>query len=139
MQGETTGLRSLVKRQKLFLHPGQGFRKQDLRFFCCRTAVFLKLGTQGADRAAAVRQPFTVFDLDVHESAKPLPGCTALAKLGEELLESRNTQLDDGAADFVLGLEVVVDVAYWHSGLFCDVRNRGASESIEIGGLLRGL
>src|SRR5215831_12164394 len=139
MYGQASRLGSFTKRLELLRHPGQGFRKQDSRFLRGRTSVFLKVGTQGADRAPAARKSFTVLDLDVHESAKPLFGCAGIAKLREELLKSPEAQLNDGAADFVLALEVVIDVAQRYAGLLGNVRQRGACKSIEIGSLLRGL
>ena len=100
--------------------------------------VFLQFGTQGSDRAATARQGSAVHNLDVYKSAEALLGGACFTEVLQQVLESRNAQLNNGVANLVLGLEVVVDVAQRNPSLLRNVSNRGAAESIEIGGLFGG-
>src|ERR1700739_514648 len=130
MYGQASGIGPFANRLELLLHPGQGFCEQDSRFLCRRAAVFLQFGTQGSDRAAAARQGCAVPNLDVYKSAQTLLGGACLTEVLQQVLESRNAQLNDGVANFVLGLEVVVDVAHRNPSFVRNVSNRGTAESI---------
>src|SRR6266403_758365 len=100
--------------------------------------MLLQFGTQSSDRTAAARQPLAVLDLDLYELAQPFSGRVCFVELLQQPLESRKAQLDDGVANLVLRLEVVVDVAQRNSGLLGDVGDRrGCAGPQRRGGLSR--
>src|SRR5207245_2468392 len=103
-----------------------------------RATALMQFGTQGSDRTATARQPVAIFDLYLDKATEPLFGRIRLVQFLQQLPESRKTQLDDGIANLVLGLEVVVDIAQGDAGFLGDIGDRGGGEAVPISDLLRG-
>ena len=84
------------------------------------------------------RQGPAILDLGLNKGAEPLFGGFPLFELLQQLPEARNAQVDNGVADLILGLEVVVDVAEWDPGLFGDVGDGRVAKAKAISALFGG-
>lgn len=138
MKGKAARIITFTTSTELLLHPGESFGEQNAGFFCGRTAVFLQFRAQCADWASIAGELFAIFDFDLHEAAKTFPGRFGSIEFSQEFPESRDTQVDDGTADFVFGSKVVVNVTERDAGTMGDVGDGGAAETVSVSSFLGG-
>src|SRR3984893_2483 len=112
----------MAKGPELLLKPTHGFTEESGGFLRERAALLVQLRAQPAKRASSARQLLPVAVNALHESKQPLLGRTQPVHLVPECAKLRQTPLHDGLAEFVLGLEVIVNIPYRDMGGFGDVR-----------------
>src|SRR6202790_912115 len=112
----------MAKGPELLLKPTHRFSEEHRGFLRESAALLLQLRAQPAKRASSARQLLPVAVNALHESKQPLLGRTQPVHLIPECAKLRQTPLHDGLAEFVLGLEVVVNIPYRDTGGFGDVR-----------------
>src|ERR1700694_348945 len=124
---------------ELLLKPTHGFREEHRGFLRESAALLVQLRAQPAKRASSARQLLPAAVNVLHESQQPLLRRTQSVYLFPECAKLRQTPLHDGLAEFVLGLEVIVNIPYWDTGGFGDVRPARFSETVHIRRLHGGL
>ena len=107
---------------ELLLKSTHGLSEERRGFLRERAALLVQLRAQPAKRASSARQLLPVAVNALHERKQPLFGRTQPVDLFPECAKLRQTPLHDGLAEFVLGLEVVVNIPYRDMGGFRDVR-----------------
>src|SRR3984893_9468583 len=107
---------------ELLLKPTHGLIEERRGFLRQSAALLVQLRAQPAKRASSARQLLPVAVTAFHESKQPLPGRTQPVHLFPECAKLRQTPLHDRLAEFVLGLEVVVNIPYRDMGDLGDVR-----------------
>src|SRR6202030_4600777 len=112
----------MAKGPELLLKPTHGLSEERRGFLRESAALFVQLRAQPAKRASAARQLLPVAVNALHESKQPLLGRTQPVHLVPECAKLRQTPLHNGLAEFVLGLEVVVNIPYRDTGGVGDVR-----------------
>src|ERR1700688_1535689 len=112
----------MAKGPELLLKPPHGFTEERGGFLRERAALPVQLRAQPAKRASSARQLLPVAVNALHESKQPLLGRTQPVHPVPECAKLRQTPLHNGFAEFVLGLEVVVNIPYRDTGGFGDVR-----------------
>src|ERR1700736_103024 len=95
---------------ELLLKPTHGLTEERRRFLRESAALLVQLRAQLAKRASSARQLLPVVVNPLHERQQPLLGRTQPVQLVPECAKLRQTPLHDGLAEFVLGLEVVVNI-----------------------------
>src|ERR1700681_841428 len=103
---------------ELLLKPTHGLSEERRGFLRESAALPVQLRAQPAKRASSAGQLLPVAVNALHESQQPLLGRTHPVQLVPECAKLRQTPLHDGLAEFVLGLEVVVDISYRAPGGF---------------------
>src|SRR5580698_2070238 len=106
---------------------------------CKSPALFVELGAEASEGTSGARKLVLVPMHAVHERKQSLFRRTQPAQLVAERPKLRQTPLDDGLAQFVLGLEIVVDISYRDIGVFGDIREAGFSEAPQVRELRRSL
>src|SRR5260370_29110008 len=129
----------MAKGPELLLKPTHGLIEERRGFLRESAALPVQLRAQPAKRTSSARKLLPVPMNGVHKSKQPLlrriqavpvrPGC---AKLIE-------APLHHGFGEFILGFEVVVDIAYRHASRHGDVRQTRLSETASIRQLRRSL
>src|SRR6202011_6374614 len=129
----------MAKGPELLLKPTHGLSEERRGFLRERAALLVQLRAPPAKRASSARQLLLVAVNALHESKQPLLGRPQPVHLFPECAKLRQTPLHDGLAEFVLGLEVVVNISYRDTGGFGDVRQARFSETVLIRQLHGGL
>src|SRR5712671_5410769 len=124
---------------ELLLKPTHGLSEERRGLLRESAALLVQLRAQPAKRASSARQLLPVAVNALHESKQPLLGRAQPVHLVPECAKLRQTPLHDGLAEFVLGLEVIVNIPYRDMGGFGDVREAGLSETVLIRQLHGGL
>src|SRR5229473_8646665 len=124
---------------ELLLKPTHGLSEERRGFLRQSAALLVQLRAQPAKRASSARQLLPVAVNALHESKQPLLGRTQPVHLVPECAKLRQTPLHHGLAEFVLGFEVVVDIAYRHASRLGDVRQTRLSETASIRQVRRSL
>src|ERR1700731_1724196 len=112
----------MAKGPELLLEPTHGLSEERRGFLRESAALLVQLRAQPAQRASSARQLFPVAVNALHESEQPLLGRTQPVQLFAECPKLPQPPLHDRLAEFVLGLEVVVNIPYRDIGGFGDVR-----------------
>src|SRR5258707_7310807 len=124
---------------ELLLKPTHWLGKEHRGFLRQSAALLVQLRAQPAKRASSARQLLPVAVNALHESKQPLLRRTQPVHLFPECAKLRQAPLHDRLAKLLLGLEVVVNVAYRNMGGFGDVRQARLSETVPIRQLHGGL
>src|SRR5229473_4242751 len=124
---------------ELLLKPTHGLSEERRGLLRESAALLVQLSAQPAKRASSARQLLPVAVNALHESKQPLLGRTQPVQLVPECAKLRQTPLHHGLAEFVLGFEVVVDIAYRHASRLGDVRQTRLSETASIRQVRRSL
>src|ERR1700692_1141689 len=106
---------------ELLLKPTHGLSEERRGFLRESAALLVQLRAQATKRASSARQLLPVAVNALHESKQPFLGRTQPVNLFPECVKLCQTPLHDGLAEFVLGLEVVVNISYRDVGGFGDV------------------
>src|ERR1700680_2614582 len=101
---------------ELLLKPTHGLIEERRGFLRESAALLVQLREQPAERASSARQLLPVAVNALHESKQPLFGRTQPVYLFPERAKLCQTPLHNGLAEFVLGLEVVVNIPYRDTG-----------------------
>src|SRR6202163_2360840 len=112
----------MAKGPELLLKPTHGFTEERGGFLREGAALLVQLRAKPAKRASSARQLLPVAVNALYESKQPLLGRTQPVRLFPECAKLRQTPPHDGLAEFVLGLEVIVNIPYRDMGGFGDVR-----------------
>src|SRR5260370_30850822 len=129
----------MAKGSELPLKPPHGLSEERRGFLRESTALLVQLGTQAAQRTSPTRKLLPVPMSAFHKCKQPLLRRTQPVHLVSECAKLRQTPLHDGLTEFVLGLEVVVNIPHRDMGGFGDVREAGLSETVLIRQLHGGL
>src|SRR5580704_17584327 len=95
---------------ELLLKPTHRLSAEHRGFLRESAALVVQLRAQPAKRASSARQLLPVAENALHERKQPLLGRTQPVQLLPECAKLRQPPLHDGLAEFVLGLEVVVNI-----------------------------
>src|SRR5580658_9132823 len=95
---------------ELLLKPTHGLSEERRGFLRESAALLVQLRAQPAKRASSARQLLPVAVNSLHESKQPLLGRTQPVQLFPECLKLCQMPLDNCLAEFVLGLEAVVNI-----------------------------
>src|SRR6266852_2810826 len=128
----------MAKGPELLLKPTHGLSEERRGFLRESATLLVQLRAQPAKRASSARQLLPVAVNALHESKQPLLGRTQPVHLFPECAKLRQTPLHNGLAEFVLGLEVVVNIPYRDMGGFGDIRQARFQRN-ELGGYRRSL
>src|SRR6202049_450455 len=101
---------------ELLLKPTHGLSEERRGFLRESAALLVQLRAQPAKRASSARQLLPVAVNALHESKQPILGRTQPVHLFPEWAKLCQTPLHNGLAEFVLGLEVVVNIPYRDTG-----------------------
>src|SRR2546426_12565398 len=95
---------------ELLLKPTHGLSEERRGLLRESAALLVQLRAQLTKRASSARQLLPVAVNALHERQQPLFGRTQPVDPFPECAKLRQTPLHDGLAEFVLGLEVVVNI-----------------------------
>jgi len=79
------------------------------------------------------------LDFYLNEGAQSHFWGRRFVQLVEQFPEARNAKVDNGAANFILGFEVVVDIAQRNPGLLGDICDSRRAEPVLVGDFFGGL
>src|SRR6266853_5174707 len=103
----------MAKGSELLLKPTHGLSEERCGFLRESAALLVQLGTQAAQRTSPTRKLLPVPMNAFHKCKQPLLRRTQPVHLVSECAKLSQTPLHDGLTEFVLGLEVVVNISYW--------------------------
>src|SRR4029077_19815098 len=129
----------MAKGPELLLKPTHGLIEERRGFLRESAALPVQLRAQPAKRASSARKLLPVPMNGVHKSKQPLLRRTQAVPLRPGCAKLLEPPPHHGFGEFVLGFEVVVDIAYRHVSRLRDVRQTRLSETAPISQLRRRL
>src|SRR5262249_43553627 len=123
--------------------PSQSLREYYCQALSNRAAMLVQFRPQSADGTAKASEFLASFNLQLDKAAQARLRRTRFVQLLQELLQSRNAQLNDSVTNVVLRPKVIVSVSQRNSGFPCDVGKSRIAEAVPIsefhGGLSKSL
>src|SRR5467141_907641 len=129
----------MAKGPELLLKPTHGLIEERRGFLRESAALPVQLRAQPAKRASSARKLLPVPMNGVQKSKQPLLRRTQAVPLRPGCAKLLEAPLHHGFGEFLLGFEVVVDIAYRHASRLRDVRQARLSETVPIRQLHGGL
>src|SRR5580658_3577189 len=124
---------------ELLLQPIHRLGEKRGGLLCKSPALLVELGAEASQGASGARKLVLVPVHAVHERKQSLFRRTQPVQLVAERPKLRQTPLYDGLAQLALGLEIVVDIAYWDIGGFGNIREAGLPEAPQVREIRRSL
>src|SRR5216683_1619838 len=132
MDSKSARVVSMSIRPKLILYPRNRLSEECRRFFRERPAFLVQLGTKRPKGAPSVCKHIPVLKRILDTRLKAFLRGTRLVPLFAQRPKFQQALLNNGLADFIFCLEVVVDVADWDLGRRSDIGEARLPESTSV-------